>query len=734
MQQITHRRQAFASAVKAVLLLCLVALSACHSGKDSKNSPASSDHAGAASFVGSERCAACHTQAFQAWQTSQHQQAMQTASADSIKAPFAGESLQHQGSVSGFRQEHGQWLIHTQGSDGHEADFPVQYTFGVMPLQQYLLALPGGRLQAFTAAWDTRPAAAGGQRWIDLYPGQPATPGSPQHWSGYQQNWNFMCADCHATHVLKNFNVTDNTFNTTWSELGVGCEACHGAGSAHVQWATNSPRDSSDLQKGLSIRLDERKGIRWQPHPVTGKPQRSSPRSTAQELDVCARCHSRRAQLTDAVTAADPLTQGFTPALIDEDLYFDDGQMREEVYNHVSFLQSRMQAHGVTCSDCHEPHSQTLRAPGDGVCLQCHASASYAQTSHHFHPVESAGARCANCHMPVRTYLQVDQRHDHSLRIPQPAVSAAVGAPDVCTSCHSKRDSRWAQRIIDQHYPHAAPAFQTFGLAFAALRQHQPGAAAAVTAIARDSEQPALVRASALRRLQQAGADIDSQALSLAATHSDALLRMAAAEVASRAPRLLPSLLADSQLAVRLMASQQLTDASGQAAQSALKAYQDSQRYNADRPEHRTNLADSLRQQGNLVGAETQFRAVIAQDSGFTAAYLGLAETQRAQGQEGKAEQTLRAASQKGREELARVMLALGLSLVRQQRYDEALQALADAERRDPDDVQIAYTYCVALQERGLTRQSKAVLQRALKRHPGQTDLLQLLQTYGPAP
>jgi len=734
MQQIAPRRQPYPNVVAGVLLWCLLVLAACHSGSDLQNSSASSQSASPPTFVGSERCAACHAQAFQAWQKSQHQQAMQTASTDTIKAPFAGESLPHQGGVSSFRQEHGQWLIHTQGSDGRDADFPVQYTFGVMPLQQYLLALPGGRLQAFTAAWDTRPAAAGGQRWRDLYPGQRAAPGSPQHWSGYQQNWNFMCADCHATHVLKNFNLTDNTFNTTWSELGVGCEGCHGAGSTHVQWATANPRDNTDLQRGLNVRLDERKGISWQPHPVTGKPQRSAPRTTAHELEVCARCHSRRAQLTDTVTAADPLTQGFTPALIDQDLYFDDGQMREEVYNHVSFLQSRMQAHGVTCSDCHEPHSQTLRAPADGVCLQCHASASYAQTSHHFHPVESAGARCANCHMPVRTYLQVDQRHDHSLRIPQPAVSAAVGAPDVCTSCHSTRDSRWAQRIIDQHYPEATPAFQTFGRAFAALRQHQPGAAAAVTALARDSQQPAVVRASALRRLQQAGADIDRQTLTLAATDNDVLLRMVAAELASRAPNLLPSLLTDTQRAVRLMASQQLTAASGQAAHAALQEYQDSQRFNADRPEHRTNLADSLRQQGNLTGAAQQFRAVIAQDSGFTAAYLGLAETQTALGQESQAEQTLRIADRQGRDELARVSLALGLSLVRQQRPAEALQALAEAERRDPDDVQIAYTYCIALHERGLNQQSRAVLQRALKRHPGQMDLLQLQQAYGSAP
>lgn len=252
------------------------------------------------------------------------------------------------------------------------------------------------------------------------------------------------------------------------------------------------------VSHGLVPQLDERRGTSWSRKPVSGLPVRNRPRASEREIEVCGRCHSRRSQLTDDVTAADSLHDGFRVALLEPGLYWPDGQMRDEVFNYGSFLQSRMYAQGVTCGDCHEPHSGRLRAGGDGVCLQCHEP-KLATPAHHFHPVESAGARCAACHMPTTVYMQIDARHDHAFRIPRPDLSASLGTPNACTNCHGDRSPQWAVDAIRAHYPRPRRGLQSFGVAFAALERHEPGAARDVAAIATDAGQPAIVRASAWR-------------------------------------------------------------------------------------------------------------------------------------------------------------------------------------------------------------------------------------------
>jgi hypothetical protein len=340
----------------------------------------------AAAYVGTVTCAECHAKEHAAWRGSQHERAMQEATATTVLGNFDGARLTQAGVTTRFFRRDGRYFVNTDGPDGKPGDFEIRYTFGVYPLQQYLVELPGGRLQALGVAWDARPQAQGGQRWFHLYPDRKLKAGDPLHWTGLDQTWNYQCADCHSTNVRKNYAAATRTYRTTWSEISVGCEACHGPGSNHVAWAkqdANARR--GDATKGLTVALDERKGVSWAIDAASGNAARSRPRASGAEIEACARCHARRGQYSDAWHPGMPLGDAFRVALIEPGLYYPDGQIRDEVYNHGSFLQSRMHARGVTCSDCHEPHGQKLRAPGNAVCGQCHAPARFDAAAHHHH-------------------------------------------------------------------------------------------------------------------------------------------------------------------------------------------------------------------------------------------------------------------------------------------------------------------------------------------------------------
>jgi hypothetical protein len=540
---------------------------------------------------------------------------MQTPSRRTVLAPFAGERATHSGAAATFSSSDGRFVVRTEGPDGKPADFPVRYTFGVYPLQQYLLDLPGGRLQALGFAWDTREGPGRGQMWRHLYEGERIRPGDPLHWTGIHQNWNFMCADCHSTNVRKNYDAASKTFATTYSEISVGCEACHGPASRHVELASRQAVRAG--MTGLAPALDERRGVSWGRDPSTGRPVRSTPRTADREIEVCARCHSRRTQLIDTVSAADSLHEGFRVSLLEPGLFHPDGQMREEVYNYASFLQSRMYASGVTCSDCHDPHTEAPRLPGDALCLTCHDGPTYDGPQHHLHPKASGAPGCVSCHMPAATYMLVDTRHDHSFRVPRPDRTSALGTPNACASCHADRDPAWAAEAIRKHRPSGSPGAQTFAEAFAAFDRGAPAGTQGVLDVAADSRQPAIVRASALWRLQHAGANVPSDLLERAARDESPLVRRVAAGFPFAST--LGVLLGDRTLSVRLEAAgvlAQIPPADLPAALAgvrprALEEYVAVQRFNADRPDGQLNIATGLTALGRSGEALAAMREAI---------------------------------------------------------------------------------------------------------------------------
>ncbi|MBP9034574.1 MAG: hypothetical protein KBG29_11815, partial [Pseudomonadales bacterium] len=513
---------------------------------------------GVAAYVGSQACAACHGAEHAAWQGSQHARAMQHATPEAVLGDFDDARFSFQGVDSRFFRRDDRFFVRTDGPDGKLADFEVKYTFGVEPLQQYLVALPGGRLQALALSWDARPASAGGQRWFRQYPDEQIDHRDELHWTGRAQNWNFMCADCHSTDVRKRFDAAANTFDTRWSEISVGCEACHGPGSEHIAWSRTL--NTSDPSKGLTVTLDERRGVHWPIDPASGNAKRSEPRDSERELQVCAQCHSRRAQFAEGYRAGQPFYDHYLPSTIEEGLYHPDGQQRDEVFTWGSFRQSRMHQAGVTCSDCHEPHGQKLRAEGNAVCGQCHATAKYDAPSHHFHPPGSPGTQCVNCHMPATTYMAVDPRRDHGFRVPRPDLTLALGTPDACTLCHSDRKPPWAADTVAKWYGPGRRQEVQFGAAIHAGQRARPGAVAALLAVVTEAAQPGIVRATAIDLLARYPGAAADKAIRRALRDPDPQVRHAAAGAQQAASpehiaQALTPLLGDPTRAVRMEAA-----------------------------------------------------------------------------------------------------------------------------------------------------------------------------------
>jgi Tfp pilus assembly protein PilF len=687
-------------------------------------------------FVGSQACAGCHSQQSQAWQGSQHARAMQHASPETVLGNFDNATFRYAGVESRFYRKGDAYYVQTDGADGQLAEFEIRYTFGVEPLQQYLVAFADGRLQALSIAWDSRPADQGGQRWFHLYPDDAVSAADELHWTRPAQNWNYMCADCHSTNFSKGYDAKTDTFASRWSEINVGCEACHGPASNHLQWAKS---ESPMPNKGLTLLLDDRRGPSW---------RRSIEALTAhregndgpqkKEQQVCAQCHSRRSQIAEGYHAGKPLLDHYSPALLESGLYHLDGQQREEVFISGSFEQSKMHAAGVTCSNCHEPHSQKLRAEGNALCSQCHAPAHFDSPTHHFHATGSPGAQCVSCHMPQTTYMVIDPRRDHSLRIPRPDLSIALGTPNACNGCHQDQSAEWALKAMGKHHPQPAKGFQQFANTWADAEAKVPGAAAGLAVLLNDPAQPALVRASSAARLNRPQTPEQWRVLYAALSDPSAQVRRAALSAFAQVPAAqrgewLAPLLTDSVLGVRSEAARLLVDAPLPEAHraafgKALAEYEAQLQLNADRAEARSELAHLRRRQGQEAAALEQLQAALRLNPLYQAAYLELAELHRSAGREEQAAQVLRDGLQQ-RPQSALLHYSLGLSLVRQQHKEQALAHLQQAQQLAPTDPRFALTLALALQAQS-PAQALSVVENALRAHPNEADLLWLAAAY----
>ena len=704
-----------------------------------------------ARYVGGAACVSCHAEEATAWATSQHAGAMKHAADSSVLGNFNNTSFNDGRVTTRFSRRDGKFIVNTEGPDGKLHDYEVKYTFGLYPLQQYLIDIDNGRIQSLTIAWDSREKAAGGQRWFSLYPGEKILPGESIHWTGRDQNWNFMCAECHSTNVKKNFDPTQPRFTTSWGDINVNCEACHGAGSGHVEWAGKAGRrgrrgsgegGTRDRWGWWSSSMSAH-GVTWPIDSATGIGVRSSPRRTDKEIETCGLCHARRAQLRDGYVPGHSLGTTEQVALLEPGLFWPDGQMRDEVYNYAPFLQSKMYRQGVTCSDCHDPaYAAAARAGVAGVPALSREGASTRVRQHDHHPAGTAKVDCVSCHMPAATFMVIDSRHDHSFRVPRPEQTVRFGVPNTCNQCHREQSPQWAADQVAKWYGHAPEGYQRYAQALYDSERHLPGSLARLTGLAGDTLQPAIARATAVSRLAGYQSPSAISAAEAVVADRNPLLRAAAVtalenvEPAERVRLLAPQ-------AVRLRSwpygsmrrapwralEQQLPDSAKAAFATALQEYIDVQMFNADRPESWTNLATVYAMRGDRARAADAFSRAIALDSSFVPAWVNLADFLRASGDEAGAGAALRDGLRHSPDN-ASLHYSLGLTLIRQRQLPGALAELKTAVRLAPDDAHIGYVYGVALHDTGNAAAGVKQLEAVLKLHPDDPQVLQALAAY----
>ena len=646
-------------------------------------------------FVGSVECEECHKPEYDNWQGSHHDLAMDVASDTSVLGDFNDAEFSLHGVTSRFYKKDGQYFVHTNGPGGEMGDFEITHTFGWYPLQQYLIPFPGGRLQTLPIAWDSKQ-----NLWYRVPPEGPTDPGDWLYWTNAAQNWNGMCAQCHSTNLKKNYDPETDSYNTTWSDIDVGCEACHGPGSKHVDWAQMAEMARPQTQNFELV-------------------LKTSDISSREQVELCAPCHSRRGSMGDDAHTKTDLLDNYLPSLLTEDLYFADGQIQDEVYVYGSFIQSKMYRHDVRCSDCHEVHSIKLVREGNDLCLQCHRAAQYDSKAHHFHkqegeagePVKSAegeilfevgtGALCVQCHMPGRNYMGVDYRPDHSFRIPDPVLNAAIGAPDGCLRCHVDKQSQWSQDSMREWYgPGLTPHYGTI---FASARQGDPEAGQDLLRLAADLLYPVNVRATALSMLAAYPSEESIQAMEIALMDEEALIRRTAVasiylpDMEKLAKLIAPSLY-DPVKTVRIEAASRLAgdmskllDKEQQKVfQLVLQEFIDSMEYSADFASARHNLANLYTRLDRPEDVIKHYQKAIDIDDQFYPAKVNLAIVYSQRGQNEQAEQLLREVVAE-QPELYEAAYSLGLLLVEMQNYREGVAYLEQASRGLPERARIHY-------------------------------------------
>jgi len=665
-------------------------------------------HAG---FAGSAACAECHQAESTAWAGSDHAWALKTPDAASMLGDFNDAAITNKNVTTRFTTRDGKYFVETEGAGGKPQTFEVRYAVGHRPLQQYLVETEKGRLQVLDLAWDVTQ-----KKWFHLYPDQDAPPGDGMHWTGSYKNWQARCATCHQTGFDKGFDFPARTYKSHWAELTVGCESCHGPGEAHIAWT--KAKSGGDPYAALPL----------------------GPGHQAQELDVCGPCHARREAFSQVQPRAGaPFHDNYALALLTPDLYFPDGQQRDEVFILGSFLQSKMKAKGVTCSNCHEPHGGGLVAEGNAVCTQCHSpagnsafpslrKAEFDAPEHHHHTQGSDAALCVNCHMPERSYMTIDPRRDHFFRRPDPLQSKAAGAPDVCTGCHSDKTAEWAAGQIAGWAPAGDKGWQDRS-AFIAFSngERSEQVLAGLARYALDKQHPAIVRATALTALGSAGT-LSAADAEQVLQDEDPTVRAAATGALRQIPvqdriTLLMPLLTDGVRSVRQRSAVEIAGAGvamlpaadDAAYRQGLQDFLDARMANADTPESHVAMGGLALSRRQWDQAQQAFTTAVEIDPQMTSAWLVLAQLAEARGNPAETETALStaiAASPRN----ADVLLARGDFAARQQKVDDALGWYRRAQGADPSrpDVWVASAIGYALKGDRIAAAEAAERARAL--------------------
>lgn len=689
------------------------------SDEEFSSSPTSAnDKLTEADYVGTESCKSCHEAEYDDWEGSHHDKAMMEADVVSVLADF-DTTFTSQGVTSRFYTKDDTYYVNTEGPDGAYYDYEIIYTFGITPLQQYIVEFPDGKFQCLRTAWDTEK-----KLWFDLYPDMKLVHDEWIHWTKGGLNWNIMCSDCHSTLVKKNYNPAKDSYKTSFSIINVSCEACHGPGKDHVE-VTESEEFKNDPAPDSTKYL--------------GKLFMGKYTLPKQMVDDCARCHSLRTQYTEYYDHEGTYMDHYAPDLLRDGIYFSDGQILGEVYVYASFIQSKMYGLNVKCNDCHNVHSLELKFQGNDLCLQCHENEKYNVKDHHFHEMNTDASECINCHMPGRIYMGNDFRRDHSFRVPRPDLSAQYGVPNTCneSGCHDDQSPQWAAKAVRDWYgPERAKHFSdalTFG------RTREPEAIPGLIELAIDKMQPAIARSTAIMYLGETVDPEAYQAIVSLLDDTDPLVRYTSARTIDVLPpeskaQLLAPMLVDNVRTVRISALGSLVDVPKNLMSNLDKANYDNvfQEYwtgvqlRSDFPGGQMEIAQYYEKTGNPSLAEQAYVRAIEIDSYYNPARINLAGLYYNQERFKEAEVLFKKVIEL-EPAYGQAYYSLGLLFAEQNKMLEAVDYLKQATEKIDYNDRVPYNYGLILQRLGKRDEAELAFKKGLNINPNSTPNLYAL-------
>jgi len=699
-----------------------------------------------ATYAGADSCRACHAKEFEAWAKSNHGLAERALNPATDKVAFdPAREITHATQKSSVLIKDGKYEMTTLGLSGKPETFAVDRVIGNDPLRQFLVPADKGRFQTLELSWDPHK-----NEWFDVYGNEDRKPGEWGHWTGRGMTWNTMCGACHNTRLRKNYDLQNDAYHTTMAERTVSCESCHGPMRSHVDWQA------------------QHKGVKNDPT--------VQKLSKDQMLDTCGACHARRAELTGDFKPGDSFHDHYALTVPDDsDIYYPDGQVREEDYEFASFLGSRMHAAGVRCMDCHDPHAAKPIVEGDALCLRCHAAPTpqfpkapvINPAMHTFHKPESAGARCISCHMPVTTYMQRHPRHDHGFTTPDPLLTKQAGIPNACNRCHADKDADWALGLTTQWYGEKMqrPSRQR-ALMFAGAKKGDPAMREALLAWLKGDDTPSW-KASGTLLLARWGAEPQvTEALKEQLKHESPLVRASAVHALglttdSNSPvrDSVRPLLKDPARNVRLAAAWMLRDDVAPESGPGKELIHMLQ-INADQPTGRMQLGQYYFARGAADAAVQQVRQALAWDPNSSPFHHDLAIMLSTLHRTPETIKELEAAvrldpkqpvyyyelglawnesgavdkSAKNLEEavkldptMSRAWFNLGLARNEMGNTAGALEALQKGEATGPRDYAIPYARATILYRNGRKEEAAEAAQKALQIEPRFTDAKNLL-------
>ncbi len=677
-----------------------------------------------ATYAGSASCRACHPKESDAWATSHHALAERPVDLAKDRAAFdPPRSFAHGTQRTEVKLDGETCLIASPGAGGNATPLPVARVIGESPLRQFLVAFPGGRFQTMEASYDPLK-----NQWFDVYGDEDRKAGEWGHWTGRGMNWNSQCAACHNTRVRKNYDEGADAYRTAMAEATVSCEACHGPMKRHLEEAKTLAAEAASPRK---------------PGAAT-RPYSPARFSKEQVFHTCASCHARRADLTGEFAPGDNFFDHYSLAVPDlTELFYPDGQVKEEDYEFTAFSGSKMHAAGVRCADCHEPHTGKTLLAGNNLCMRCHngsyqGSPLIVPEQHSFHKAESAGNQCVNCHMPQTTYMQRHARHDHGFTTPDPLLTKEHGVPNACNRCHTDKDANWAIDATDKWYgaKMQRPTRDRARTIAKARRGDEDARPAALKMLA-EEKQPfwRAVAAAVLAQWADDPRHVEvSNALMAALDHADPLVRESAAtslsSLAQRRDRVvqeaLENRLTDPVRAVRVRAAWALrenlspTSAAGQDLVEQLK-------YGADQPAGAKARGDYLAFR-DLEAATQWYTRAVDWDPNTAALRDALANALvLGQHTQSAAEQYALAAKLDPRQPTYPYKLALAYDKL--QKYPQAIDILRQAEAAFPNNAQFPYVRALIHQKANQTDEAKRAARRALELNPAFDDAKALLQS-----